>query len=224
VHLPWKVRWYASRVRGIILPVPRRAYDRGRARKLIVRCPVMRLWTFHPKYLDARGLVALWREGLLARAVLKRETKGYRHHPQLARFRAHRSPTAAINAYLRTVLVEAEARGYAFDRKKLGPLRRGLRLRATQGQVAYERRHLLHKLLVRSPRLYGVQRRIAAFEPNPLFKIVPGGVEAWERKRVAAPTKRLARPRKPGRRTVHAVLIVRGRRAAAARGRPPARR
>jgi len=25
----------------------------------------MRLWTLHPKYLDARGLVALWREGLL---------------------------------------------------------------------------------------------------------------------------------------------------------------
>ena len=94
--------------------------------KLDVRCHVVRLWTFHPKYLDARGLVALWREGLLARAVLKRQTKGYRHHPQLARFRAHPSPIAAINAYLRMVLVEAEARGYAFDRTKIGPLRRGL--------------------------------------------------------------------------------------------------
>ena len=30
----------------------------------------MRLWTLHPKYLDAQGLVALWREALLARAVL----------------------------------------------------------------------------------------------------------------------------------------------------------
>jgi hypothetical protein len=153
----------------------------------------MRLWTFHPKYLDARGLVALWREGLLARAVLKRETKGYRHHPQLARFRAHRSPIAAIDAYLSTVLVEAEARGYAFDRNKIGPVRRGLRLRATQGQLAYEKRHLLRKLLERSPRLYGMWRRIGAFESNPLFRIVPGGVEAWERKRVVTANKPLKR-------------------------------
>src|SRR5215470_518613 len=113
----------------------------------------MRLWTLHPKYLDTQGLVALWREGLLARAVLKRETKGYRHHPQLARFRAHPSPVRAINAYLRMVLAEAEARGYAFDRKKIGPLRPGIRLKATQGQLEFERRHLLRKLRVRSPQL-----------------------------------------------------------------------
>ncbi|HEU5178767.1 MAG TPA: pyrimidine dimer DNA glycosylase/endonuclease V, partial [Burkholderiales bacterium] len=31
----------------------------------------MRLWSLHPKYLDARGLVALWREALLAQAVLR---------------------------------------------------------------------------------------------------------------------------------------------------------
>jgi len=147
----------------------------------------VRLWTLHPKYLDARGLVALWREGLLARAVLKRETKGYRYHPQLARFRAHPSPIAAINAYLRMVLVEAETRGYAFNRKKIGPLRRGIRLRATQGQLAFERQHLLRKLRVRSPQLYRVRRRVAAFEPHPLFRIVSGGVEAWERKGVVAP-------------------------------------
>lgn len=142
----------------------------------------MRLWTLHPKYLDARGLVALWREGLLARAVLKRETKGYRHHPQLARFRAHPSPIAALNAYLGMVLVEAEARGYAFDRTKIGPSRRGIRLRATRGQLAFERRRLLRKLQARSPQLYRVQRRVAVFQPHPLFRIVSGGVEAWERR------------------------------------------
>ena len=47
----------------------------------------MRLWTLHPKYLDARGLVALWRESLLAQAVLAGRTRGYRSHPQLERFR-----------------------------------------------------------------------------------------------------------------------------------------
>lgn len=31
----------------------------------------MRLWSLHPSYLDAVGLVALWREGLLARKVLQ---------------------------------------------------------------------------------------------------------------------------------------------------------
>lgn len=30
----------------------------------------MRLWSVHPGWLDAKGLVAAWREGLLARAVL----------------------------------------------------------------------------------------------------------------------------------------------------------
>ena len=39
-------------------------------------CQRMRLWSLHPRYLDAKGLVALWREGLLAQAVLKGQTKG----------------------------------------------------------------------------------------------------------------------------------------------------
>ncbi len=162
--------------------------------KLIVRCHVVRLWTLHPKYLDNRGLVALWREGLLAGAVLKRETKAYRHHPQLTRFRAHPSPIAAINAYLKIVLVEAVGRGYAFDRKKIGPLRRGIRLRVTQGQLTFERQHLLRKLRVRSPKLYRVRVRVAAFEPHPLFRIVSGGVEPWERKVGVAPNNRWRGP------------------------------
>jgi hypothetical protein len=63
----------------------------------------MRLWTLHPKYLDAQGLVALWREGLLAQKVLRGRTRGYRHHPQLARFRAQADPVASIARYLRAV-------------------------------------------------------------------------------------------------------------------------
>jgi hypothetical protein len=35
----------------------------------------LRLWSIHPKYLDATGLVALWREALLAQKVLKGKTK-----------------------------------------------------------------------------------------------------------------------------------------------------
>ena len=83
----------------------------------------MRLWSLHPKYLDPQGLVALWREALLAQAVLRGKTKGYRHHPQLERFTSHRSPRLAINAYLGSIYEEAASRGYAFDRRKIGPIR-----------------------------------------------------------------------------------------------------
>ncbi|MGA2330816.1 MAG: pyrimidine dimer DNA glycosylase/endonuclease V [Syntrophales bacterium] len=49
----------------------------------------MRLWSLHPGYVDARGLVALWREGMLARKVLQHQTKGYKNHLQLHRFSAY---------------------------------------------------------------------------------------------------------------------------------------
>jgi Pyrimidine dimer DNA glycosylase len=143
----------------------------------------VRLWTLHPKYLDAKGLVALWREGLLARAVLKGATKGYRHHPQLERFRAHAMPLAAINTYLGAVAAEAARRGYSFDRRKLGPGRRNIALSATQGQLAYEWQHLRRKLRRRSPAMYARWRGDARPEAHPLFEIVRGGVESWERQR-----------------------------------------
>ena len=147
----------------------------------------MRLWTLHPKYLDAQGLTALWREALLARAVLRGATRGYRHHPQLERFRGHRFPLTAINAYLVIVAAEAASRGYSFDRRKIGPRRGRVRLRATQGQLAYEWRHLLGKLARRSPQLHRRWRGQARPEPNPLFAIRPGAIEPWERR--APPTR-----------------------------------
>jgi hypothetical protein len=142
----------------------------------------VRLWTIHPRYLDAQGLVALWREALLARAVLRGATKGYRHHPQLERFRACATPRAAINLYLRAVANEAEHRGYAFDRRKIGPVRNGIALRATRGQLEYEWNHLLRKLRARSPKLYAHWRREASPASHPLFEIVRGGIESWERR------------------------------------------
>jgi len=141
----------------------------------------MRLWTLHPKYLDAPGLVALWREALLARAVLRGATRGYRHHPQLQRFRAYPSPLGAINAYLGAVLLEAEARGYAFDRRKVRAWPKAIRLSTTRGQLAFEWRHLLRKLSRRSPELYRLHRRRRSVQPHPLFKVVAGPVETWER-------------------------------------------
>ena len=141
----------------------------------------MRLWTLHPQYLDPQSLVALWREAPLARAVLRGETRGYRHHPQIFRFEAQSSPRSAINTYLRFVLTEAQARGYAFDASKIGPIRHSIRIGDTTGQLACEWQHLLRKLQVRSPALYRRWAGIELPEPHPLFKITCGPVAAWER-------------------------------------------
>ena len=141
----------------------------------------MRLWTLHPKYLDPKGLVALWREGLLARAVLREETTGYRHHPQLLRFQSHPAPRTAINAYLAAVLLEAERRGYSFNAGKIGPVRGTIMITATAGQVAYEWQHLLDKLERRDPGLHRRWVRTRAPEPHPIFRMVAGDVETWER-------------------------------------------
>jgi hypothetical protein len=145
----------------------------------------MRLWTLHPRYLDAQGLVALWREALLARAVLRGKTRGYRRHPQLERFREHPRPRAAISAYLAAIHAEATARGYEFDRRKIGPVRRVRAMTATTGQMAHEWRHLLRKLSRRNPGLRRQWRGVRAPRCHPLFTPVPGPVERWERRRNA---------------------------------------
>src|SRR5262245_348035 len=139
----------------------------------------MRLWTLHPKYLDSIALVSVWRKALLARQVLRGRTKAYRNHPQLERFRSHPSPVSAINAYLQSVYGEAQTRGYTFDRRKLGPVRDGTAIPATDGQLVYESRHLRDKLARRSSK---VARPPGKLEAHPLFRIVKGPVEPWERR------------------------------------------
>ena len=145
----------------------------------------MRLWSLHPRYLDAVGLVALWREALLAKAVLRGRTRGYRHHPQLARFRAARDPVAAINAYLRAVHAEAGRRGYRFSARKLGGRVARARLPVNRAQVTHEWRHLLAKLARRSPAVHRALRGVVRPALHPLFLRRPGGIEPWERGRRA---------------------------------------
>ena len=79
----------------------------------------MRLWTIQPRYLDTKGLLAAWREALLAQQVLQHKTRGYRNHPQLQRFRACQNPAASIARYLRGIHDEAVARSYNFDSTKI---------------------------------------------------------------------------------------------------------
>ena len=141
----------------------------------------MRLWSLHPKYLDTKGLVACWREGLLARKVLLGETRGYRNHPQLERFRSQPAPRYAISSYLRGIHAEAVARGYSFDRSKIGRVRIQAPVLVTAGQVQHEWHHLLQKLAVRNPALYEQWRSISVPECHPLFRLQPGPIESWER-------------------------------------------
>ena len=141
----------------------------------------MRLWSLHPKYLDPQGLVALWREALLAQAVLRGETRGYRSHPQLDRFRSHSAPLAAMSLYLAAIHAEAETRGYSFDKGKFRPARKQLMLSVTSGQMEYEWSHLLAKLDVRNPALCRKWRETGVPAPHPLFKVRTGEVESWER-------------------------------------------
>lgn len=143
----------------------------------------MRLWSLHPKYLNAKGLVALWREALLAQAVLQGKTHGYRRHPQLDRFKAAKSPTAAIATYLRAVWTEAADRGYAFDRSKIGRAGEATSptMGVTTGQLRYELEHLRAKLRERDPaRLEGL-RSVRRPVPHPMLHVRAGKVEAWER-------------------------------------------
>ena len=143
----------------------------------------MRLWTLHPQYLDARGLVALWREALLAQQVLRGITKGYRHHPQLARFRVSADPVAAIASYLGGIFEEAERRSYSFDFRKIPLLRLSEPMEETNGQLLYEWRHLQQKLKMRELARYKACRSLTAPIPHPLFRIVAGNVQSWERVR-----------------------------------------
>lgn len=182
----------------------------------------MRLWSLHPGYLDAKGLVACWREALLAQAVLAGRTKGYTRHPQLERFRDTPEPLAAIGAYLAAIAEEATRRGYHFDATRIleppataadppehlpfphgavpsappsptpvpTPASGGHAcLDVTTGQLALERRHLLAKLRRRSPSDVARLERVEAdrVDPHPMFRVVEGGVAAWEREVVDRP-------------------------------------
>lgn len=140
----------------------------------------MRLWSLHPKYLDTKGLVALWREALLAKLVLEGRTKGYKNHPQLNRFRNSGDAVNLINQYLSEVLFEAQSRSYNFDKNKIDWSFTPGSLNVTSGQMEYEREHLLKKLKIRDLEKLNQVEKILCLDAHPLFKIVEGEIENWE--------------------------------------------
>ncbi len=143
----------------------------------------MRLWSLHASLLDGAGLVALWREALLAQKVLAGTTNGYRHHPQLDRFRQSHSPNRTIATYLWTVADEAKKRGYHFDVSKIAMPRGRIRIAVTRGQLAYELTHLKQKLRRRDPKRLQLISERGPVKVNSTFKVVEGPIAPWERTR-----------------------------------------
>jgi hypothetical protein len=141
----------------------------------------MRIWSLHPKYLDTKGLLACWRETLLAKAVLNGNTRGYQNHPQLARFKLNNDPLNAINAYLAEIWNESDRRGYFFDKTKIDWNYEPVLIQVNDGQIAYELQHLLKKLETRDPAKYKLLKNLQKAEVHPVFKIVTGGIESWEK-------------------------------------------
>jgi hypothetical protein len=140
----------------------------------------MRLWSIHPKYLDAKGLVALWRETLLAKHVLEGKTKGYKNHPQLNRFKKSKKPLDSINNYLAVIHQEALSRQYKFDQQKVDWDFLPTSLPVTKGQLQYESLHLLNKIKGRDPKKYEELKTLLSFDPHPLFILIDGDTEDWE--------------------------------------------
>ena len=141
----------------------------------------MRIWSVHPKYLDSKGLIALWRETLLAKNVLEGKTKGYKTHPQLDRFKAHTDPLSSINYYLSEVYFESVKRNYKFDKSKIDWIFFKSKITVTNGQLDYEVQHLMSKLITRDKAKYEVLKNIIKFDCNPLFEIIVGNIESWEK-------------------------------------------
>lgn len=140
----------------------------------------MRLWSLHPNYLDSKGLVALWRETLLAKNVLAGNTKGYKNHPQLIRFNEMERPLEAINQYLAEIWEEATKRGYKFDKTKINWEFVPQKMTVTDGQIRYEFEHLLRKLEIRDPIRFQNLKNLKEMETIKMFEIIQGEIEKWE--------------------------------------------
>jgi len=140
----------------------------------------MRIWSIHPKYLDVKGLVALWRETLLAKKVLLGETRGYKNHPQLIRFTNADHTLDSIDQYLEAVYEESVKRGYHFNKEKINYNFKPTKISVTKGQIQYEREHLLKKLEIRDQEKFYKLSQETEIEQHPLFHIIEGEIEEWE--------------------------------------------
>ncbi len=151
----------------------------------------MRLWSIHPKYLDRQGLVACWRESLLAQSVLLKgeynngKKTAYWNHPQLIRFKKCKYALRAIGNYLTELWQESENRNYKFKANKIIYFCcfQIHQLTVTNKQLEYEFKHLQNKLKTRTPVKYFENNLVENIQTNPIFTSIPGNIESWEYKK-----------------------------------------
>jgi hypothetical protein len=142
----------------------------------------MRIWSLKPSYLDWKGLGAQWREALLAQKVVQGKTKGWRTHPQLIRFQEHSSPLKAVGYYLLEIFKESVERNYKYNYSKIiCPEKDVKKVELTLGQLEYEFNLLQNRLKKRTPSKYLLNSRIGTIEAHPLFRLIDGPPELWER-------------------------------------------
>jgi hypothetical protein len=145
----------------------------------------MRLWSFHPKYLNQKYLNAVWYEGIV-KAQSGLQDKGYKNHSGLIRFRSAENeipPLMLLAQYLHVIWWEALVRNYNYDTTKIiGPLPvKVIKLTVTRGQLKYEWQLYLSKIKENDPDWYEKSKDINEPQPHPMFYVVEGEIEDWER-------------------------------------------
>lgn len=122
--------------------------------------------------MDKHGLIALWREGLLAQKALNGGAKGYQNNPQLVRFKRQDNPLKAIGTYLSFVAAEGARQGYKLNHEKiLYPNFDEAVIEADLGQVAFEKEHLKDKLKRRDVIKFEELSSSKTIDANPIFNI-----------------------------------------------------
>jgi hypothetical protein len=147
----------------------------------------MRLWSIHPKYLDKKGLVGLWRESLLAKKVLEGKTKGYKNHPQLIRFKESENKLLYLNHYLYEVYKEGKKRNYKFNFEKINKSlleKRIKKIPITNCQLKYEFNHLKNKLIRRDKKHHNKINLTKSIKSSNIFTIKKGKICHWEKIKV----------------------------------------
>lgn len=154
----------------------------------------MRLWSIHPQYLDHLGLIACWREGLLALSVLSGQTDAYKNHPQLIRFKQTDDPVNYLRVYLQNIAEHALIRGYNFNQLKITnndseiidmmfKIKKFKTMDINNQQIQYEFLHLQQKLFYRDRLKFKNNKVNSLIFVNPMFHVIDGPIEKWERVR-----------------------------------------
>ena len=100
------------------------------------------------------------------------------------RFKFIPNGIGTLGLYLWEIYFEARKRGYDFDERKINKRNSIIKeLTITKGQLEYEMARLQNKLYKRDRDKFWDNQRLInnKIEPHPLFHVVEGEIEEWER-------------------------------------------